>query len=146
MSSRYRNGTYMDVPYVRDLRYERVKETHFCEYSISRFWRIFLFFDSIVFKLLRCFSLYRIGSITLRKLYRTGFLFTPERWFVYWFLYRWQPWRNDFASDTIYIDCFQFRSYSIFTSNTFVWVFLFIVRSLITIIYITFALMLNLNL
>ena len=58
----------MDVLYVRDLRYERVKETRFCECSIARFWRIFLFFDSIVFKLLRCFSLYRIGSITLRKL------------------------------------------------------------------------------
>ena len=43
MSSWYRNGTYMDVLYVRDLRYERVKETHFCEYSISRFWRIFIF-------------------------------------------------------------------------------------------------------
>ena len=110
MSSWYRNGTYMDVLYVRDLRYERVKETHFCEYSISRFWRIFIFW---------------FYSFQTSKM-----LFTI----------------SDRFHNVTEIDCFQFRSYSIFTSNTFVWIFLFIVRSLIIIISITFALMLNLNL
>ena len=47
---------------------KELKRLAFANAQLHDFGGYFYFFDSIVFKLLRCFSLYRIGSITLRKL------------------------------------------------------------------------------